>query len=63
MADFDCLVFCLAYGFSKKKPIFAYKTSYFQFGTLKYIDVYYKKGEVSGKSYGTYAGKELAVVE
>ncbi|WP_229091911.1 hypothetical protein, partial [Alistipes senegalensis] len=28
--------------FSKKNPIFAYKTSYFQFGTLKYIDVYKK---------------------
>lgn len=30
---------------------------------LKMLADYYKKGEVSGKAYGTYAGKELAVVE
>lgn len=26
--------------FQKKNPVFADKTSYFQFGTLKYIDVF-----------------------
>lgn len=34
------LYFALNMDFQRKKPIFAYKTSYFQFGTLKYIDVY-----------------------
>ena len=33
------LYFALNMDFQRKKPIFAYKTSYFQFGTLKYIDV------------------------
>ena len=42
MVDFEWLVFCLEYGFSKKNPIFADKTSYFQVGTLKYIDVFHK---------------------
>ena len=36
------LYFALNMDFQRKKPIFAYKTSYFQFGTLKYIDVYQK---------------------
>ena len=35
------LYFALNMDFQRKKPIFAYKTSYFQFGTLKYIDVYF----------------------
>jgi hypothetical protein len=30
---------------------------------LKMLADYYKQGEVSGKAYGTYAGKELAIVE
>lgn len=34
------LYFALNMDFQRKNPIFAYKTSYFQFGTLKYIDVY-----------------------
>ena len=34
------LYFALNMDFQRKKPIFAYKTSYFQFGTLKYIDVF-----------------------
>ena len=33
------LYFALNMDFQRKNPIFAYKTSYFQFGTLKYIDV------------------------
>ena len=33
------LYFALNMDFQRKTPIFAYKTSYFQFGTLKYIDV------------------------
>ena len=32
------LYFALNMDFQRKNPIFAYKTSYFQFGTLKYID-------------------------
>lgn len=36
------LYFALNMDFQRKKPIFAYKTSYFQFGTLKYIDVFTK---------------------
>ena len=36
------LYFALNMDFQRKKPIFAYKTSYFQFGTLKYIDVLLK---------------------
>ena len=35
------LYFALNMDFQRKNPIFAYKTSYFQFGTLKYIDVIY----------------------
>lgn len=31
--------------------------------TLKMLADYYKKGEVFGKAYGTYAGKELAIIE
>ena len=38
---FNDLYFTLNMDFQRKKPIFAYKTSYFQFGTLKYIDVYF----------------------
>ena len=34
------LYFALNMDFQRKNPIFAYKTSYFQFGTLKYIDVF-----------------------
>ena len=34
------LYFALNMDFQRKKPIFAYKTSYFQFGTLKYIVVF-----------------------
>lgn len=39
------LYFALNMDFQRKKPIFAYKTSYFQFGTLKYIDVNNKYGD------------------
>ena len=39
------LYFALNMDFQRKKPIFAYKTSYFQFGTLKYIDVFCKYNE------------------
>ena len=31
--------------------------------TLKMLADYYKKGEVSGKAYGTYAGKEIKEVK
>lgn len=30
---------------------------------LKAFGDYYKKGEISGKPYGTFAGKELQAVE
>ena len=43
------LYFALNMDFQRKNPIFAYKTSYFQFGTLKYIDVIKNYGD-SGKS-------------
>lgn len=46
------LYFALNMDFQRKKPIFAYKTSYFQFGTLKYIDVFQKyarRGDYSRK--------------
>lgn len=31
--------------------------------TLKMLADYYKKGEVSGKAYGTYAGKEIKEIK
>lgn len=37
---FNDLYFSLNEDFQKKNPIFADKASYFQFGTLKYIDVF-----------------------
>ena len=39
------LYFALNMDFQRKNPIFAYKTSYFQFGTLKYIDVIFFCGK------------------
>ena len=30
---------------------------------LKMLADYYKKGEVSGKPYGTYAGKQLTTID
>ena len=45
------LYFALNMDFQRKKPIFAYKTSYFQFGTLKYIDVKENYREWSNSIY------------
>lgn len=48
------LYFALNMDFQRKKPIFAYKTSYFQFGTLKYIDVLTKALLLADKSAMSY---------
>jgi len=60
------LYFALNMDFQRKKPIFAYKTSYFQFGTLKYIDVFKNMQEeaiIAGNAIQIYRDLKNSIIE